>query len=83
MRSSMTWCSAARVLASPMDVSIEPVTIGSAAFDGDEDLIRRLIVNLLDNAIRHAPLAVPCALSSSRRKTGSRSRSAIGGLASR
>ena len=25
------------------------------AFTGDEDLIRRLIVNLLDNAIRHAP----------------------------
>jgi len=24
-------------------------------FNGDEDLIRRLLVNLLDNAIRHAP----------------------------
>jgi two-component system OmpR family sensor kinase len=48
---------AARVLASLKDVSIEPVTIPSAAFTGDEDLIRRLIVNLLDNAIRHAPPA--------------------------
>jgi heavy metal sensor kinase len=46
---------AARVLASLRDVSIEPVTIASAVFTGDEDLIRRLIVNLLDNAIRHAP----------------------------
>jgi heavy metal sensor kinase len=46
---------AARVLASPQGVSIEPVTIPSAVFSGDEDLIRRLIVNLLDNAIRHAP----------------------------
>jgi heavy metal sensor kinase len=46
---------AARVLASPNDVSIESVTIPAAAFNGDEDLIRRLIVNLLDNAVRHAP----------------------------
>jgi two-component system OmpR family sensor kinase len=46
---------AARVLASPKDVSIEPVTMPSAVFSGDEDLIRRLIVNLLDNAIRYAP----------------------------
>ena len=30
-------------------------TVRSAAFSGDEDLIRRLIVNLLDNAVRHAP----------------------------
>ncbi len=46
---------AARVLASPKDVSILPVTIPSAVLEGDEDLIRRLIVNLLDNAVRHAP----------------------------
>jgi heavy metal sensor kinase len=46
---------AARVLASPKAVSIEPVTVPSAAFTGDEDLIRRLLVNLLDNAVRHAP----------------------------
>lgn len=46
---------AARVLASPRNVSIEAGTVASAAFDGDEDLIRRLIVNLLDNAVRHAP----------------------------
>jgi two-component system OmpR family sensor kinase len=48
---------AARVLASPKEVSIVPVTVPSAVFNGDEDLIRRLIVNLLDNAIRHAPRA--------------------------
>jgi two-component system OmpR family sensor kinase len=46
---------AARVLASPKDVAIEAVTEPSAAYTGDEDLIRRLIVNLLDNAVRHAP----------------------------
>lgn len=46
---------AARVLASMKDVSIERVTTPSAAFSGDEDLVRRMIVNLLDNAVRHAP----------------------------
>jgi two-component system OmpR family sensor kinase len=44
---------AARVLASTQDVSIDTATIRSAVLTGDEDLIRRLMVNLLDNAIRH------------------------------
>ncbi len=35
------------------------------SFTGDEDLIRRLIVNLLDNAIRHAPPGSTSAPSSS------------------
>ena len=46
---------AARVLASTRQVSIETAPAPPAAFNGDEDLIRRMIVNLLDNAIRHAP----------------------------
>ena len=46
---------AARVIASTKNVSIDPLTIRSAAFAGDEDLIRRMIVNLIDNAVRHAP----------------------------
>jgi two-component system OmpR family sensor kinase len=46
---------AARVLAAPRDVSIEASGVRSAAYVGDEHLIHRLIVNLLDNAIRHAP----------------------------
>ena len=75
---------AARVLASPKDVSIEPVTIPSAVFNGDEDLIRRLIVNLLDNADpARAARAARCAPSSSRPPTGMPSRSAIRGRASR
>lgn len=46
---------AARVVASTRQVAIDPMTIPSAAFTGDEDLIRRMVVNLIDNAVRHAP----------------------------
>ena len=46
---------AARVLADTKQVSIELATIQSASFSGDEELVRRLIGNLLDNAVRHAP----------------------------
>jgi heavy metal sensor kinase len=46
---------AARVLASAKQVAIEAETIPSAGFTGDEDLLRRLFVNLLDNAVRYAP----------------------------
>jgi two-component system, OmpR family, sensor kinase len=44
---------AARVLANTKQVSIELATIQSASFSGDEELVRRLISNLLDNAVRH------------------------------
>jgi signal transduction histidine kinase len=46
---------AARVLADTKQVSVELATIQSASFSGDEELVRRLIGNLLDNAVRHAP----------------------------
>ena len=46
---------AARVVASTRNVTIDPMTIPSAAFTGDEELIRRMLVNLIDNAVRHAP----------------------------
>jgi heavy metal sensor kinase len=46
---------AARVTAATRQVSVEATTIPSAAFSGDEDLIRRMIGNLLDNAVRHTP----------------------------
>ena len=46
---------AAQVIASTRSVSIDPMTVPSASFTGDEDLIRRMIGNLIDNAVRHAP----------------------------
>jgi heavy metal sensor kinase len=46
---------AARVLAATKQVSIELESAGAAPFTGDEDLLRRLVGNLLDNAVRHAP----------------------------
>ena len=46
---------AARVVAATRDVSITVECLHSAAFTGDEELIRRLIVNVLDNAIRYSP----------------------------
>jgi two-component system, OmpR family, sensor kinase len=45
----------ARVLAAAKAVTIESASVESAAFTGDEELVRRLVVNLLDNAVRHAP----------------------------
>jgi heavy metal sensor kinase len=46
---------AARVVAATRDVSITVACVESAAFTGDEELIRRLISNVLDNAIRYSP----------------------------
>jgi two-component system OmpR family sensor kinase len=46
---------AARVLAATKDVAIELEAASAAAFNGDEDLVRRLVGNLLDNAVRHTP----------------------------
>lgn len=45
----------ARVLAAARDITIETSVVPSAAFTGDEELMRRLLGNLLDNAIRYAP----------------------------
>src|SRR5688572_18555611 len=46
---------ATRVVAATRDVSIVTDCIYPASFTGDEDLIRRLVINLLDNAIRYSP----------------------------
>ena len=45
---------AARLLASGRGVQIEVERPAGLSFTGDEDLIRRLVVNLLDNAVRYS-----------------------------
>jgi heavy metal sensor kinase len=46
---------ATRVVAGTRNVSVESSVVPSAVFTGDEELIRRMIVNLVDNAVRHTP----------------------------
>jgi signal transduction histidine kinase len=46
---------AAAVLASAREVRIESRLEPDAAIDGDEELLGRLVSNLLDNAVKHSP----------------------------
>ena len=46
---------ASRVLAATKAVAIELAGPGASAFTGDEELVRRMVSNLLDNAVRYAP----------------------------
>ena len=45
----------ARIVATTRGVSIACETEHPAPFTGDEDLVRRLLINVLDNAIRYSP----------------------------
>ena len=47
--------SACRVLAATRDVELAVESTGEAPFVGDEHLIRQLLMNLIENAIRHTP----------------------------
>jgi len=46
---------AARVVAGTKSVSVDANVVASAAYTGDEELIRRMVANLVDNAVRHTP----------------------------
>jgi signal transduction histidine kinase len=48
-------CRSMQTLAAASDVSLECRSPGDVQFRGDEGLLRRLLVNLLDNAIRYTP----------------------------
>jgi two-component system OmpR family sensor kinase len=46
---------AAAVLAVRKGVEIEMTGLPETLYEGDEDLLRRMVLNLLDNAIKHTP----------------------------
>jgi two-component system OmpR family sensor kinase len=46
---------AGTLLAGEKNVSLESANLPEASFYGDEDLLRRMILNLVDNAIKYAP----------------------------
>jgi two-component system, OmpR family, sensor kinase len=46
---------AARLLAAEKNVALEITNGAEAGFHGDEDLLRQMILNLVDNAIKHTP----------------------------
>jgi len=48
-------CRSAQTLASARGVTIECPAHEDAAFRGDEELVRRMVMNLIDNAIRYTP----------------------------
>jgi len=48
-------CRSAQAMAGPLGVEVAYHSAGDAPFRGDEELLRRLVMNLLDNAIRHTP----------------------------
>jgi heavy metal sensor kinase len=46
---------AGRLVAAPRGVRLEVAAAGESPFVGDEDLVRRMVVNLVDNAVKHSP----------------------------
>jgi len=48
-------CRSARAMAGAQGVELECAAAEDAPFRGDEELLRRLVMNLLDNAIRYTP----------------------------
>jgi heavy metal sensor kinase len=48
-------CRSVQALATARSIVVECRTGGDIPFSGDEELLRRLVINLLDNAIRYTP----------------------------
>ncbi|MEI9974926.1 MAG: HAMP domain-containing sensor histidine kinase [Ignavibacteriota bacterium] len=50
-------CRSAQTLAAARDITVECPAHEDVAFRGDEELVRRMVMNLVDNAIRYTPAA--------------------------
>ncbi len=48
-------CRSAQSLAGPRHIQLECPLHDDIAFCGDEELVRRMVINLIDNAIRYTP----------------------------
>jgi two-component system, OmpR family, sensor kinase len=73
-------CRSAKRLAEGRGVAIECRADSAIAFHGDEELLRRLIMNLLDNAVRYTPAGGRVTAGVERREDGVRLRIADTGI---
>ena len=73
-------CRSAQRLAEGRGVAIESRSDSGVAFHGDEELLRRLVMNLLDNAVRYTPAGGRVTASVERRENGVRLRIADTGI---
>ena len=64
---------ATRVVAATREIVVTEC-VHPASFTGDEDLIRRLVINVLDNAIRYSPPGGAVRVALDRAGDGMRSR---------
>ncbi len=58
------------VLAQSLGVRLQPDVCSDVEIEGDENLLRRMLMNLLDNAVQHTPSGASMQVSLARSETG-------------